>query len=203
VLIGFSGDNRTSSYAASSFRAEIVARVTTDAARGPLVETPIMHFGETAQWDGNQIQHKTGFPWWWYDILPGETTTKRHTLERTPSNLNVAVARDSGDPDLTHVRLIIEARIAADDPIIAATSPKISADLLLSVWEKAGYTPLFSLNGTHDGFPAFELFINGKTFHSYDPRNTAGLGPLALAGQSDRQFVGKRGEVILGVVPGR
>lgn len=203
VSIGFIGDNRTSSYAASTFRAEIVARVTTDSARGPFLEDPIAHFGESAQFDGDQIEHKTGFPWWWFDILPGETTTKRHTLARTPSNLNVEAARDATDPDLIHVHLMIEAQIAADDPIIAATAPTISADLKLSIWEKAGYTPQFSLQGTHDGFPAFELFINGKPFHSYDPRNVAGLGPLALAGQSDRQFVGKRNEVIPGVVPGK
>jgi hypothetical protein len=201
--IGFSGDNRTASYAASSYRAEIVARVTTDGARGPFLEEPITHFGETAQWDGDQIEHKSGFPWWWFDVLPNETTTKRHRLTRTPENLNVEVARDAVDPDLIHVRLLIEARIAADDPIIAATAPTISADLKLSIWEKAGYTPQFSLQGTHDGFPAFELYINGKTFHSYDPRNVAGIGPLALSGQADRQFVGKKNEVIPGVIPGR
>lgn len=203
VTIGFSGDNRTPSYAASSYRAEIVARVTTDGARGPFLEEPITRFGETAQWNGSQIEHATGFPWWWFDILPAETTTKRHRLTRTPANLNVEVARDAVDPDLIHVHLLIEARIAADDPIIAATAPTISADLKLSIWEKAGYTPQFSLQGTHDGFPGFELFINGKTFHAYDPRNIAGLGPLALSGQSDRQFIGKKNEVIPGVIPGK
>jgi hypothetical protein len=177
--------------------------VTTDSARGPFLEEPITHFGESAQFDGDQIEHKTGFPWWWFDILPGETTTKRHTLARTPSNLDVQAARDANDPDLMHVQLMIDARVAADDPILAATAPTITADLKLSIWEKAGYTPQFSLQGTHDGFPAYELFINGKRFHEYDPRNIAGLGPLALFGQSDRQFVGKKNEVIPGVIPGK
>ncbi len=135
--------------------------------------------------------------------MPGETTTKRHTLARTPSNLNVQAARDVIDLDMIHIYLMIDARIAADDPIIAATAPTISADLKLSIWEKAGYTPQFSLQGTHDGFPAFELFINGKSFHSYDPRNVAELGPLALSGRSDRQFVKKLSEQISGVVPGK
>jgi hypothetical protein len=203
VSIGFIGDNRTSSYAASTYRAEIVARVTTDATRGPVIGTPRMQFGPSAQWDGDQIEYKTGFPWWWYDILPGETTTKRHTLTRTPANLNAEVTRDPDDPDLVHIRLVIEASVAAEDPILAAIAPTISADLLLSVWERADHTPQFSLTGTHDGFPAFELFINGKSFHSYDPRNVAGLGPAALFGLTDRQFVSKRNEVIPGVVPGR
>ena len=45
-------------------------------------------------------------------------------------------------------------------------APEINADLVLSIWEKAGYTPQFSIEGTHDD-SGFELFINGKTLHSY------------------------------------
>lgn len=202
VTIGFSGDDRDVSYAGQTYRAEIIARVTTDALRGPLVEPPILHFGESVQWDSNQLEYEMGMPWWWFKVRPGEISNKRHTVVRTPENLAAQVTRDANDPDLIHIRLTIAARIAADDPIIAAMAPEINADLVLSIWEKAGYTPQFSVEGTHDGFPGFELFINGKTLHSYNPRNIAGLGPAALFGRSDRQPIWKRNEVIPGVVPG-
>jgi len=40
--------------------------------------------------------------------------------------------------------------------------------------------------GDHDGFPAYELYIDGTLVHSYDPR-ISGTGPSALWGTSDEK----------------
>ena len=47
----------------------------------------------------------------------------------------------------------------------------------------------YSISGSHDGFPAWEMYINGTRVHEYDPIPN-GCTPLSLAGGCSQQMSG-------------
>ena len=70
-------------------------------------------------------------------------------------------------------------------PLLPDLAPNISANLVLELKCDTAGTLMAKLTGSHDGFPAYEFYINGQRIHHYDPV-AAGKTPDALFGEGDR-----------------
>ena len=62
----------------------------------------------------------------------------------------------------------------AGNPLVAG-APAIDWDLTLTI-DTSGATPHWTLTGAHDGFPAYEVYVNGQTLYTYSP----GPGPYGF-----------------------
>ena len=64
-------------------------------------------------------------------------------------------------------------------------SPTLDLDLALSISVvqdlEGNYEYQYSLTGKHDGFPAFEVYINSVLSYTYNPRDTPAGRAIGLA----------------------
>jgi hypothetical protein len=96
-----------------------------------------------------------------------------HLLDDTgyasTSNMHVAVTRVNAKQVSIHLYG------GASNPLVRG-APAIDWDLTLTI-DTSGAKPHWTLNGAHDGFPAYELYINGQPIHTYSP----GPGPYGFS----------------------
>lgn len=83
------------------------------------------------------------------------------------------------DPIITNYTsekvLEINCRLNSNNPLVTG-SPAINYTLKLTINRDSN---TYTLTGTHDGFPAYEVYINGKRIYEHDPLETGeGLGSL-------------------------
>lgn len=76
---------------------------------------------------------------------------------------------------LSDMAVEIRLRGSADNPL-ATPAASIDWDLTLTI-DVSGGTPKWTLKGTHNNFPAYELFVNGQKIHGHSP----GDPPFALS----------------------
>ena len=67
---------------------------------------------------------------------------------------------------------------------IISIAPRIDADIKVSIRQEAGKEAQYAVSGKHDGFPAYELYIDGMLAYSHDPV-LAGKTPWDLLGAYD------------------
>ncbi|MGE0853687.1 MAG: papain-like cysteine protease family protein [Hyphomicrobiaceae bacterium] len=177
----FGGDGRGFSYADGTSRGEITARVRLDMQSGiESIEIVDAHWGESTEYDADDVFHPDGKPDWWHEKQPGAQPTARKTLGRTSDNLNVV----RGAPGMT---LDIEAMAeraalltvtAAGGLPLSKTAPDIDAEVSVML-RVSGDVVEAKVAGSHDGFPCHELYINGQRVYTYDPV-AAGNDPTSL-----------------------
>ena len=143
----------------------------------PLVAPAEYDFGPTQEFAESQGEPVAGKPSWWWKIKPGETTTKVKTVVRTPANLNADVTRISTTRIM--VRLLIDAPLAATSQLVEATAAAINAEIMIELEQLPGTVPVYRVGGAHDGFPAYELYINREAAYTHDPVATE-KSPLNL-----------------------
>lgn len=182
---GFDGDNRSFSLDQGTSRAELWV----DVDNSPLAAAPITikrrSFGQTARYSLDKIQDVPGKPFWWKEIkrLPFLDTELAPdavaTAEVTESTLSVHGGLEP-DPFGLVPRIRTAFHVAGGNPL-EPLAPPINCDLDVFL-SATGGTPLltYSVSGSHDGFPAYELYIAGRLIYSFDPV-AAGTSPLNLA----------------------
>ena len=117
---------------------------------------------------------ESGPPTWCYKVLQGRDPTKSATLQALRGH-NWNVTRDSSNS-----RLMIW--ISAGNPLLLPElSPKIDANLSLDFGQE-GYC---SVTGEHDGFPAYEIYVNGQSVLAYNPADK-GKTPWHLLVKSEK-----------------
>jgi hypothetical protein len=72
--------------------------------------------------------------------------------------------------------------------------PSIDAEFSIAINQDEAGNLSYSLDGTHDGFPAYELYINDHLIYSHDPIGS-GEGPLSLAYPMERTVAGVSGTI--------
>ena len=83
---------------------------------------------------------------------------------------------------ITSKKLAVRCRCEATNPLVSG-SPGISYSITITIDKTLG---TYSITGTHDGFPAYEIYINGKRVYQHDPLATGdGLGSLGLDEEYD------------------
>lgn len=173
----FKGDDRTFDYHSVSYRTfqSIVVCFARSPKAGfvggvfvgpqsddPRIGMSLRRFGESAGWR----PHKTTWVrehllWWWELDVPAQPDFGPERLEVTDDNNQVT--SDWIDENTIRVEFAIE----ASNPLLA-TAPAISARLNVTM-EKNGKNVRAKVDGHHDGFPAYELYINGESHYQHDP----------------------------------
>jgi hypothetical protein len=149
------------------------------------VKSPI-YFGQTTRYDRDQGSPVRGkFDWCWQlkpnqapKAVAQQTSTDRNNklvINRVGENVQVIFYLDAKIPP---TRLLEE--------ITSSAVPAFNADISVLVRPRKSGGLEYLVLGTHDGFPAYELLINGNLVYTYDPIK-AGKSPASLIPPSDQR----------------
>lgn len=168
----FGGDNRDFGGGSSRFTQNVT--VTADPDKSETVGTPIKNWGQTTKYSSDQGNQVAGKPFWWWSLNPGETFKAAATLPVTSDNNNVKVERVSDDT------VKVNLKISGGNPLQFG-APNLDADVNVFIRQKSPCdVPEYKIEGFTDGFPAYELVINGKRVYGTRP-DVIGTSPFDLA----------------------
>jgi hypothetical protein len=180
------GDGRSYSYSEGTNRVFQSVTVTVDPSRdSPVVGKKRAWFGESRQYLPTQGAHVPSQPWWWWAINPSEEGKPSYQtrLQRTDDNNKLTVVRGppEGDGDLRKDKVIVSSKVDAGIPgkFPLNFSPNINSDIVVELRQAVRGTPEFIASGTHDAFPAYELYLNQYPLHFTSPA-MYGATPFAL-----------------------
>lgn len=83
--------------------------------------------------------------------------------------------------DIAKVKCIV----SAGNPLMPL-APNIDYEFTLEINYSNTSSPQYSLIGTHDGYPAYEVYLNNKRIYQHDPGGTK--TPWSLWGDSDESM---------------
>lgn len=184
LTTGFDGDNRGFSYDTGTSRAEIWADINhAPFAQPPLASVKRLAFGQTARYSMDKIADVPGKPFWWKtvrrqpfldtEMLPDAVAT----AEVSPDTMSISadpVADAFGLSAFVSVKLHIKGK----NPLEALAPPfDCNLDVRIARTGLPGYS--YSITGSHDGFPAYELYLDRRLVYSHDPVSF-GSTPLSL-----------------------
>jgi len=185
----YGGDNRSFSYDQGSHRVQVHQRLTFGTSHPwPRVEAAPgapgggFSFGETKAYSQGDTENVAGKPWWWKRLKDGAAPSDTATLGRTDDNLHAVASYDYAQTAESHwsqgpLAAKVYLRVDAPNPLVDS-APAINADLWLQLKEYNGKL-YYRLTGTHDGFPAYELYVDECLVYSHDPE-AEGQSPLSL-----------------------
>lgn len=169
----YAGDDRSFSYSGGSSRAEIHAKLTFGSDHAwPQLQIDQIEFGATHAYDQGDTSDVAGKPSWWNSINSGASPTGSGTLSRTADNLNAvqsytyAPTAESYWPD-GPIAALVYLKVNAPNPL-ESLAPAIDTNLYLYV-KQYNDKLYYKLSGDHDGFPAFELYVDECLVFSHDP----------------------------------
>lgn len=180
----FGGDGRSFSASGGTARADLHARIRLRQDGTPRVTLIRRSWGESTAYASGDVIDVPGKPGWWKDKRSGARPTDRETLAATNDNLNLTVGGTTRDnvevtaSDATVVTFVADGGIP-----LMHLAPNINADLRLHLKREGGQLKA-KLLGDHDGFPAYEVYVEGQRLYRYDPV-AAGASPTALFPPSD------------------
>lgn len=219
LAIRFNGDHREFSPDQGTSRVDLPVRLQLNASDMSIAssdEGGRGAFGEAAVYLATGTEDVEGQPEWCERLGPDTRPLLGLVgrLERTPENLQATVTSQAGS---VVVRLKVSARqyfpfaedviallpdleidlaIASFDvkdvlrAILHAGLPDMDADIRITISKREDGELQYHISGTHDGFPAWELYVNGETAYTFDPRvNIAepDLAPELLVGPGDQR----------------
>lgn len=194
LLPVYGGDNRDFSMTDGTHRALIKLVTNPDPGReSPIIGDPVLNFGVTHEYDRNDTEPVPNKPDWWWQIKPGVTPiSKPDTQVVTPDRFRVEFIKINS-PDIWRLRFTISASLAATKWLVRNVAFDIDAQFSLDLkplppeeGEILGKVQYF-LWGQHDGFPAYEVYLNGHPVYQYNPE-TRGASPTNLAPPMDQNF---------------
>jgi hypothetical protein len=166
----FAGDDRGFDPNATSFRTrQTVGLVPEQSASSSGVSTPAAEaVGES----------KAYAP----DALAGDNRIDPADDDATLGDCHLLHARGTASTSNMHVDVTrvndhqVKAHLygGAGNPLVVG-APAIDWDLTLTI-DTSGTAPHWTLAGAHDGFPAYEVYVNGQTLYTYSP----GPGPYGF-----------------------
>jgi hypothetical protein len=147
----------------------------------------LLDWSQSKQYNRGDAQPVVGkLPWWWELKTPGiQPVYAPPELEVNDNNLKVTALRPSLSRDsiVQDINFHVSGENKAfQQPVIdqILQAAKIDANLTVSISQTKGSKPQYSISGTHDGFPAYELYINKKLVYSYLPNTDDGPFGLGL-----------------------
>jgi hypothetical protein len=120
-------------------------------------------------------------------VNTGDGTCPYATIQPEPAPAARATASDeeigatatwSGKPGTTTGVLQVTLDASASNPI-AIGAPAADAIIDLFIDYRDGVPVSYRASGSHDGFPAYEIYLNGSLVYSHDS-NALGQTPLSL-----------------------
>ena len=180
------GDKRGYSYNQGTHRAVIHACVRLSRTGTPASLNILdRSWGQTTAYRASDATTVAGFPNWYVALKPGATPAASATLQVTDSNLKIALGGTSSracGSVMSAKSTVLSLHADGSNPLISV-APAINADLNLYL-EHMGNALRCLACGDHDGFPAYELYVNGMLIYCHDPI-AGGKSPFALFPPSD------------------
>jgi len=161
--LSFEGDNRGFDPAATSFRTRQVVSVAADEAvdaDGLIDGTDQNLVGTTRSYAPDALADGV-IDASDDDGVLGDCTLLHDEGTASTSDMHIDVMRI--DPDRVQVHL----HGGAGNPLVFG-APDIDWDFTIEI-DVSGSSPTWTLTGSHDGFPAYEIYINGQTIYTYSP----------------------------------
>ncbi|MEM9002725.1 MAG: FG-GAP-like repeat-containing protein [Cyanobacteria bacterium P01_F01_bin.86] len=163
------GDNRGFSFGSPSYRSIHDLAITVDPEQNKIVGLePFLEWGPSLTYANFVGRPVAGRPFWFWDFVSGEENSQafvQNTITEDDENINVTVIR----PDSTSAR--VEFFLDGSDPVIPG-APDLSADITLLISQTPGSRAEYKLLGSHDAFPAYELYINEEQIYGHNPLDT-------------------------------
>lgn len=213
----FHGDGRGFSYASGTQRAFVnVVLLPGGGAREHF------YYCRTHEYRPDQGRPVSGKPWWWFERRPGarpidhgrlqvdprrerfEVTSQAHPLD--PGRLRVDPRREGTEiTNYLNYMSTVDIRIRGANPLVFG--PPIDAQFRIYLYYQPGYRMTAKVVGSHDYFPAYELYVNGQRMTGkglpYNPADTLLASPYSLLGSVlPRQTVDVPATEIPGTFPG-
>jgi Protein of unknown function (DUF3238) len=176
----FGGDNRRFSYDAPSHRYIANAIVTTKAKdNSSIITRNFRDYCPTTRYLPSQSLSVTGKPAWWLGLKPRSkpVEAKKLGLDSDTNSINAAFIPGTNDT----VKVLF--KVSGSNPLISG-APPFNADINVFIKNQLGEKPLVKVEGTHDGFPGYEIYVNKQLVYGYDPEIKGGT-PNNLFGSSD------------------
>jgi hypothetical protein len=170
TLCLYSGDNRAFSPNIGTHRTLQNVIVRAAGAGNPIIGVPTRNFCATNQYNPSQGNAVAGQPSWWWTLRPNQLPIRSRRLPLT--NTNNIVRAERVNANTVKVQLVL----AAGNPF---AGPEIDANINVFIRKNAGAQPEYRVEGNHDGFPAYELYINGTRVYDFDPK-TRNQDPASL-----------------------
>ena len=149
----YEGDNRGFSHALAATRSRAAFDGFIDT-KGTYSLTPII--GESRAYNRSETAGKNGLC---YSLVPNPSIARRAIADA--SRMQSSVTKIGNQ---TRVTLGLH----ATNPL-AWFSPALDADFAITIEQDAKGIPVaYWVDGEHDGFPAYELYLNGKPVYTYD-----------------------------------
>jgi hypothetical protein len=163
----FKVDGRDFAYASGTHRAaqRVVASVD-PLLPSAIIDGPDRDFDESNEYQAMQAHHVEGKPWWWWDI--NEDGGPLHTETLEPSGENSAVSVTRTGTNEAEIKLHLNAGVPARSPV-RQLSFHIKAEISVHIRQEQGKTAQYSVTGSHTGFPAYEIYLNGNRVYEHDP----------------------------------
>ncbi|NEQ37937.1 MAG: S8 family serine peptidase [Okeania sp. SIO3I5] len=185
-VAAYSGDNRTFSYESDRYRS--FQDINLDLSQQKLEDLVIskkQEWGESkryAFWEVEDTKDPSD-PGWFKSLKNNATVDETKRLERNHENLDFSVNRIH--PNILRVTF----KVKGQNPVAAAplVTPSIDANIIVNIYRSNTGLLYYTLQGNHDGFPAYELYLNGKPAYQYDPAKH-GKTPKALFPPEDQKI---------------
>jgi len=181
----FGGDGRGFQASGGTSRAEIQARyVYSKPGQAHSFTVLSRSWGESTEYAVDDTQAVAGKPSWYRSIKPGAKPIARETLAVSDDNLSASLGGDSHQGIISVVEgsVVSGFHVAGALPLMFL-SADIDANFYLHL-KRDNDRMLVRLLGSHDEFPAYELYANGSLVYSYDPVARGGT-PTGLIGTGD------------------
>lgn len=183
----FAGDDRGFQYSGGTSRAELVARVTLgEGGRAPDVALVSRSFGPSEEYAYEDLVPVAGKPDWFSTLRPGYTTIAGDSLAASDDNLRIDLGSGVSTTESVFAALegttVVTLSLAGALPLMTG-APSIDATLYVHLKSVGGRVRAL-VHGSHDGFPAYELYVNRQRIYEYDPV-AAGSSPEALIAPED------------------
>lgn len=162
----YGGDGRSFSYSGGSERA--LQKVVINAMDSDGIIEQEQSFGKSSLYSGGIRPFSR--PWWWREDFYRAPPKVEKTLLLSPDNNLIRVTR------INNNTLIVNLVLNASNPL-APGAPAINSDFHFRIEQYVDGSRV-NLSGRHDGFPAYEIYINALPLYQYDPTSVS--SPLGL-----------------------
>lgn len=183
----FAGDGRSFAYESGTHRAQQTVTITVDPTRPPISSGPTRLWGTSSRYAITQGTASPTGPEWEWILKPGASPEAVATLPVTQANNRVDVTRAG---NVTTAQFTI----AGSNPVASPCGglpigpvPDLDASIKVSVRQEPGKQAQYKVTGLHNGFPAYELYLDRTLICSYNPL-IAGRAPSSLVGPATDPF---------------
>lgn len=185
-LLGFAyaGDGRGFSPSAGTSRTDQTITVSVSK-ENPIIASLRRYSSQTKKYSLESTIVLDGKPWWYRSLKPGSVPIATTTAQHNDSNSTATITKVGKN------RLMCNFVISIHNEL-QPFAPNLDYEINFDLRGQSDGRIYYLANGVHDGFPAYEIYINGNLIYSHDPL-AKGQSPLSLAPPMEFAFVGING----------